>query len=85
MFSIQGLAVPTLTAMSKLMGHQDVGEAVTSLVRDVNKEFNQDANVTVPISVKLWRAPGCHEFLASLGKTDLCTLSLLLISFNVYG
>ena len=68
LFSSPGLSVPTLTALSKLLGNQDDGEAVTTLVREVNGQFNQDAGVTVPISVRLWRAPGCHEFLASLGK-----------------
>ena len=38
-------------------------------VRDVNSKYNNDVNVQIPIPVRLWRAPGCHEFLASLGKS----------------
>lgn len=28
------------------------------------------APIQVSISVQLWRLPGCHEFLAALGRTD---------------
>ena len=60
--------MPTLTSLSKLAEHSDVGEALTSLVRDVNGKYAAgDANVQVPVSARLWKAPGCHEFLASLG------------------
>ena len=66
---VVGLAVPTLTALSKISEHADVGESLTLLVRDVNSKYVAgDANVQVPVSVRLWKAPGCHEFLASLGQ-----------------
>lgn len=29
------------------------------------------APIQVSISVQLWRLPGCHEFLAALGRKDL--------------
>ncbi len=66
--ALLGMPVPTLTALSKMLGHQDVGKAVTALVRDVNTKYSTDCNVQMPIPVRLWQAPGCHEFLASLSK-----------------
>lgn len=35
---------------------------------DKEQDFSL-APIQVSISVQLWRLPGCHEFLAALGKT----------------
>merc|ERR550539_1090645 len=32
-----------------------------------NGEANYEAGIDVPVNVRLWRVPGCHELLASLG------------------
>ena len=65
-----GLAVPTLNALAKISEQDETGEALTSLVRDVNSKYAAgDASVQVPVGVRLWKTPGCHEFLASLGKS----------------
>ena len=66
--ALLGLAIPTLTALSKMIPNPDVGEAITSLMRDVQKKLGQEDINQVKVPVRLWRAHGCHEFLASLGK-----------------
>ena len=61
--------MPTLNALAKISEQDETGEALTSLVRDVNSKYAAgDASVQVPVGVRLWKTPGCHEFLASLGK-----------------
>ena len=45
-----------------------------SQISDASSKFGQDGGFQVPVNVRLWRAPGVHEFLASLG---------LLFSFNI--
>ena len=38
-------------------------------MRDIlSKMAAKDSNMDVKVNVKLWRANGCHEFLASLSK-----------------
>ena len=71
--------MPTLTAVSKMTGeHWEVGEALTAIVRDVLDKISHGPNsLTLPIAVRLWRAPGCHEFLASLGNIIVCHLVAL--------
>ena len=37
-------------------------------LREVIEKFTEDlSNVQVPLSIKIWRVPGCHELLSSLG------------------
>ena len=37
-------------------------------LREVIECFADDSsNVQVPLSIKIWRVPGCHELLSSLG------------------
>lgn len=43
------------------------------------------APIQVSISVQLWRLPGCHEFLAALGRSSHFTtkpLHVLLVAFE---
>ena len=60
---------PTLNALAKISEQDEAGEALTSLVRDVNSKYTAgDVSVQVSVGAKLWKTAGCHEFLASLGK-----------------
>ena len=36
-------------------------------LREGNTKYSQDAQAQMSVSMRLWQAPGCHEFLASLG------------------
>lgn len=48
------------------------------LVQPQSGEKEQDfslAPIQVSISVQLWRLPGCHEFLAALGKNSFISFS----------
>ena len=62
-----GLSVPTLTALSKMTQHVEVGEALTGVIKEALAGLAQ-AGMQLGVAVRLWRAPGCHEFLASLGQ-----------------
>ncbi|GLH03856.1 Tetratricopeptide repeat protein 28, partial [Gryllus bimaculatus] len=69
--ALLGLSSTSLHALSKLMSNVEVADDIISVIRQVMGQFgmkNLDTDsVEVPISVKLWRVPGCHELLASLG------------------
>jgi len=63
----------TLSAISKLVLTSDVTDDVIAVIRHVVEQLNNrllsenDQCVEMPINVKLWHSPGCHELLASLG------------------
>ncbi|XP_063219865.1 tetratricopeptide repeat protein 28 isoform X2 [Bacillus rossius redtenbacheri] len=69
--ALLGLTSTTLYALSKLITNVEVVDDIIVVIRQVINQFtmkNIEAESTeVPISVKLWRVPGCHELLASLG------------------
>ncbi|CAH1801728.1 unnamed protein product, partial [Owenia fusiformis] len=63
-----GLSATSLMALSKLLSHFEAGEMIISMLREVNTKYTQkDNNIEVPVSTKLWKIPGSHELLASLG------------------
>lgn len=72
-----GLNSTTLGAISKLMLTSDVTDDVIAVVRHVVDQLNNrllsenDQSVEMPVNVKLWHTPGCHELLASLGMHNL--------------
>lgn len=50
----------------------DVTDDVISVIRHVVEQLNNrlsenEQSVEMPVNVKLWHTPGCHELLASLG------------------
>jgi len=51
----------------------DVTDDVIAMIRNVVDQLNNrllsenDQSVELPVNVKLWHIPGCHELLASLG------------------
>ncbi|KAB1255276.1 Tetratricopeptide repeat protein 28 [Camelus dromedarius] len=76
--SLLGLPNPALQALCKLITASETGEQLISRLHQVlvqlqASEKEQDftsAPIQVSISVQLWRLPGCHEFLAALGRTE---------------
>jgi hypothetical protein len=60
------------------MSNVEVADDIIGVIRQVIGQFSmknlETESIEVPISVKLWRVPGCHELLASLGKTAICML-----------
>ncbi len=36
-------------------------------LREANTAYSQENNAQMSVSMRLWQAAGCHEFLASLG------------------
>lgn len=77
--SCAGLSGTSLYALSKLMSNVEVADDIIGVIRQVIGQFSmknlETDSIEVPISVKLWRVPGCHELLASLGKTLLGSTS----------
>ena len=60
-----------MSAISKLITSQETGEEIIAVIRQalaqLSVKSSENEIVDVPVSVKLWQVPGCHELLASLG------------------
>lgn len=73
----------TLSAISKLVLTSDVTDDVIAVIRHVVEQLNNrllsenEQSVEMPVNVKLWHTPGCHELLASLG--------MHIVSFSFYS
>lgn len=69
--ALLGLTGTSLSALSKLMSNVEVADDIIGVVRQVIGQFSmknvEAESIEVPIGVKLWQVPGCHELLASLG------------------
>ncbi|GAB1599212.1 tetratricopeptide repeat protein 28-like isoform X1 [Argonauta hians] len=66
--ALLGLPANSITAMSEFLANYEAGEAIISTLHDILLRISAKENIIeVPINVKLWQIPGCHEFLASLG------------------
>ncbi len=69
--AILGLNSSSWKAMAKLCEScpsTEASDEIIALFRQVVVHMNDDSNQTeVPVNVRLWRVPGCHELLASLG------------------
>ena len=73
--AILGLNTSSWKALAKLCESCpgiEASDEIIALFRQVvvhmtNGEANYEAGVEVPVNVRLWRVPGCHELLASLG------------------
>lgn len=54
------------------MSNIEVADDIIGVIRLVIGQFTmknvETESIEIPISVKLWRVPGVHELLASLGK-----------------
>ena len=71
--SILGLNPSSWKAMSKLCEScpsMEASDEIIALFRQVVVHMNNgdiESAVEVPVNVRLWRVPGCHELLASVG------------------
>ena len=69
--AILALSPTSWAALSCLLASPDSADEIMALFRSVIGEFGprdlEAESVEVPVNVKLWRVPGCHELLASLG------------------
>ena len=69
--AVLGLNSSSWSALAKLCESCPAAEAsdeIIALFRQVVVHMtNDDAQPEVPVNVRLWRVPGCHELLASLG------------------
>ncbi|XP_071789683.1 tetratricopeptide repeat protein 28-like isoform X3 [Asterias amurensis] len=67
--ALLGLSQNTLIALSKLLSFSDAAQEIISMLQQVVAKYTRDREgaIQVPVNVKLWRTPGCHELLASLG------------------
>lgn len=61
------------------MSNVEVADDIIAVIRLVIGQFSmknvETESIEIPISVKLWRVPGCHELLASLGKWYLSIMT----------
>ena len=69
--AILALSQTSWAALSNLLVSPDSADEIMALFRQVIGEFGprdlEAESVQIPVNVKLWRIPGCHELLASLG------------------
>nr|XP_018917333.1 PREDICTED: tetratricopeptide repeat protein 28 [Bemisia tabaci] len=69
--ALLGLTSTTLGALSKLLSTTDAADDIITVIRLVVAKFSlatsDTEQIEIPVSVKLWHVPGCHELLASLG------------------
>lgn len=70
--ALLGLTTPSLLAISKLLASSEAStDDITAVLRNATVQLGlrdmENESVDIPVPVKLWRLPGCHELLASLG------------------
>ncbi len=73
--ALLGLTTPSLLAISKLLAVSNseatTTDEITAVLRNATAQLGlrdlENESVDIPVPVKLWRLPGCHELLASLG------------------
>ena len=69
--AILGLSPTSWAALSSLLASPDSADEIMAVFRQVIGHFGprdlEVESVKTPVNVRLWRVPGCHELLASLG------------------
>ena len=69
--AILALSANSWTALSSILSSPESADEIMALFRQVISEFGprdlESESQKVGVNVKLWRVPGCHELLASLG------------------
>ena len=67
--AILGLSPVSWSALSKLLAspNEDADEIIAMFRQVVTNQQQSEPECMVPVNVRLWRIPGCHELLASLG------------------
>ncbi|XP_068900354.1 tetratricopeptide repeat protein 28 isoform X3 [Tenebrio molitor] len=69
--ALLGLSNTSIHALSKLTLNADVADDIIGVIQSALAQFSAKGSdtdsVEVALNVRLWRIPGCHELLASLG------------------
>ncbi|XP_063923669.1 tetratricopeptide repeat protein 28 isoform X2 [Zophobas morio] len=69
--ALLGLTNTSIQALSKLTLNSDVADDIIGVIQSALAQFSSKGSdtdsVEVALNVRLWRVPGCHELLASLG------------------
>lgn len=69
--ALLGLSQTSLQALSKLLSSPEAADGIVTLLRQGSSQMCltevEAEGIEIPVNVKLWRVPGCHELLASLG------------------
>ncbi|CAH1163307.1 unnamed protein product [Phaedon cochleariae] len=69
--ALLGLTSTSIQALSKLTSNSDIADDVIAVIQSALSQFSSKSseaeNVDISLNVRLWRVPGCHELLASLG------------------
>ena len=69
--AVLGLSPTSWAALSSLLASPDSSDEIMAVFRQVIGQFGpsdlETESVKTPVNVRLWRIPGCHELLASLG------------------
>jgi len=69
--AILGLSPTSWASLSSLLSSPDSADEIMAMFRQVIGQFGpkdlEVESVKIPVNVRLWRIPGCHELLASLG------------------
>lgn len=73
--ALLALSSTSIQALSKLTATSDVSDDIITVIQSALSQYSSKSveheSVEVALNVRLWRVPGCHELLASLGF-DLC-------------
>lgn len=57
----------------------DVISVIRHVVEQLNNRLSEnEQSVEMPVNVKLWHTPGCHELLASLGMYYIIHFTVIL-------
>ena len=69
--AVLGLSPTSWAALASLLASPDSSDEIMAVFRQVIGQFGpcdlETESVKTPVNVRLWRIPGCHELLASLG------------------
>ncbi|XP_023311093.1 tetratricopeptide repeat protein 28 [Anoplophora glabripennis] len=69
--ALLGLTSTSIHALCKLTSNPDVADDIIAVIQSALSQFTSKGldsdSVDVALNVRLWRVPGCHELLASLG------------------
>ncbi|XP_077995250.1 tetratricopeptide repeat protein 28-like [Glandiceps talaboti] len=66
--ALLGLSPEMLLGLSRLLNAPDTALGIIKLLKQAIAKYKEkDSALQVPLNVRQWRTPGCHEFLAALG------------------
>ncbi|EFA05041.2 tetratricopeptide repeat protein 28 [Tribolium castaneum] len=65
--ALLALSNTSIHALSKLTINPDVSDDIIGVIQSALAQFTENESVELGLNVRLWRVPGCHELLASLG------------------